>query len=80
MSKLESLINRYTYIKKQWLNSAGTSEQSQCEKQMEQILGEMKKWQASHSNNARTTDADKVTIMYHLYENGLKTPENTKEA
>lgn len=73
MSKLESLINRYTYIKKQWLNSAGTSEQSQCEKQMEQILGEMKKWQASHSNNARTTDADKVMTMYALY---TETPEN----
>lgn len=79
MNKLESLVKRYEFIKKMWVNSAGTSEQSQWEKQMEQIIEEMKKWQTSHRNNARTTDADRVLTMYHLYENGLKTPENEKE-
>lgn len=79
MSKLESLVKRYEFIKKMWVNSTGTSEQSQWEAQLNQIIQEMEKWQTSHRNNARIDYGAQVMTMYHLYENGLKTPENTKE-
>ena len=76
MTKLESLVKRYEFLKKMWLNSAGTSEQSQWEAQLEQIINEMNTYQKSHGIDARTTPAEKVMAMYALY---TETPENASK-
>ena len=75
MTRLESLINRYTYIKNKWLNSAGTSEQAQWESQLEQIIKEMNDYQKSHGAFL-ATPSEKVMAMYALY---TETPENASK-
>lgn len=72
MHKLESLVKRYEFIKKMWVNSAGTSEQSQWEAQLEQIIKEMNDYQKSHGAFL-ATPSEKVMAMYALY------TENKKE-
>lgn len=77
--KIDLLIKKFEFTKQMYLNSEGTTSEKEWERKLMDCVEEMKKWQTSHRNNARTTDAEKVLTMYHLYENGLKTPENTKE-
>lgn len=76
MSKLESLVKRYEFIKNNWIRSSGTSEQSQWEAQLEQIINEMNTYQKSHGLDARMSPAEKVMAMYALY---TQTPENARE-
>lgn len=76
MSKLESLVKRYEFIKKMWVNSSGTSEQSQWEAQLNQIIQEMETYKKSQGIGVRNDPADKVRLLYSLYK---ETPENAKE-
>ena len=76
---IDLLLKRYNFIKQSYLNSEGTASEKEWEKKLMDCVEEMKKWQTSHRNNHRTTPAERVMTMYHLYENGLKMPENAKE-
>ena len=76
---IDLLLKRYNFIKQSYLNSEGTSSEKEWEKKLMDCVEEMKKWQTSHRNNTRIDYGAQVMTMYHLYENGLKTPENAKE-
>ena len=76
MSKLESLVKRYEFIKKMWVNSSGTSDQSQWESQLNQIIQEMDAYKKSQGIGVRTDPADKVRLLYSLYK---ETPESERE-
>ena len=60
MSKLESLVKRYEFIKKMWVNSSGTSDQASWESQLNQIIQEMETYNKSQGIGVRTDPADKV--------------------
>lgn len=77
--KIDLLLKKYEFTKQMYLNSEGTASEKEWEKKLMDCVEEMKKWQTSHRNNARIDYGAQVMTMYHLYENGLKTPENTKE-
>ena len=76
MSKLESLVKRYEFIKNNWLRSSGTSDQASWEAQLNQIIQEMETYKKSQGIGVRTDPADKVRLLYSLYK---ETPENAKE-
>ena len=76
---IDLLLKRYNFIKQSYLNSEGTSSEKEWEKKLMDCVEEMKKWQTSHRNNTRIDYGSQVMTMYHLYENGLKMPENAKE-
>ena len=77
--KLDLLLKKFEFTKQMYLNSEGTPSEKEWEKKLMDCMEEMKKWQTSHRNNARVDYGAQVLSMYHLYENGLKMPENTKE-
>lgn len=79
MTKLESLVKRYEFLKKMWLNSAGTSEQATWEAQLNQIIQEMETYKQSHGLDARTTPAKKVMAMYALYKESSDGASKRKE-
>lgn len=76
---IELLLKKFEFTKQMYLNSEGTPSEKEWEKKLMACVEEMKKWQTSHRNNARIDYGSQVLSMYHLYENGLKTPENEKE-
>lgn len=79
MNKLQSLVKRYEFIKKMWLKSAGTSEQSMWESQLEQIINEMETLKQSHGLDARMTPAEKVVALYALYKESSDGASKRKE-
>ena len=76
MSKLESLVKRYEFIKNNWLRSSGTSDQASWEAQLNQIIQEMETYKKSQGIGVRTDPADKVRLLYSLYK---ETPESERE-
>ena len=77
--KLDLLLKKFEFTKQMYLNSEGTPSEKEWEKKLMDCMEEMKKWQTSHRNSQRIDYGSQVLSMYHLYENGLKMPESTKE-
>lgn len=75
---IELLLKKFEFTKQMYLNSEGTTSEKEWERKLMDCVEEMKKWQTSHRDSPRIDYGAQVMTMYHLYENGLKTPENKK--
>lgn len=65
---IDLLLKKFNFTKQMLLNSEGTPSEKEWEKKLMDCVEEMKKWQTSHRNN-KTSPADKVRLLYSLYEN-----------